>query len=79
MTDRVHPQAATDDPLQQMMRLQFAWQQLFCQMPLSVLSGACLVGKPAPIIAETKPEVDQHAQLPVPPAVADEGEHALFA
>ena len=79
MIPTIFPQSATDNPLQQLLQLQLAWQQLFWRMSATVLSSAWLPGQPAPVMIEAKPETDQHGQLVVPPAVAVEGERALFA
>lgn len=79
MTEPNLPQSAAPSPLQQMVGLQFAWQQLFWRMQMSVFSGAWLAGRPAPVVAEAKLPADQHGQLAIPPAVAAEGEHGLFA
>ena len=79
MTDKMASQSASETLLEQMLQLQFAWQQLFWRMPLSVFSNAWLLRRPAPATVETRPATDQHGQLVVPPTGPVEGDHALFA
>ena len=78
-TDRVQPNLPPTGPAQQLITTQFVWQQLFWQMALAPWRRCWSQSSHAPLAFCHAAAPDGHNQLEVPPSVAADGEHALFA
>lgn len=72
------PVAATE-PAQNLIAVQFVWQELFWQMALAPWRTFWSQASHTPLAACHAVAPDGHDQLEVPPSVAADGEHALFA
>lgn len=77
--DRQRAAVAPTGPAQPLIAAQFAWQQLFWQTALAPRRMFWSRSLQAPLAACHASAPDGHDQLEVPPAVAADGEHALFA
>ena len=77
--DRQRAAVAATGPAQPLIAAQFAWQQLFWQTASAPWGMFWSRSLQAPLAACHASAPHGHHQLEVPPSVAADGEHALFA